>query len=233
MPKKISSLSALIFALFFMTSTAKAEESWLDWFNRGMFSFNATVAAGEKSVAGMIPALPPEVSRGLHNFAVTWVSEPLNAGAHLIAGRPDDAVVALRRIGINATRGWLGTVDRAAEEGVVTNPIDYGLALCVRGVPPGPFIVVPLTGIRTVRDFASDWVAAHVVLYSVLFGALQMPISVENVAAVEAVEEVVTLSIAGELGEMPAEAKVDQLALAQERYLAGRERRCAELAKAP
>ena len=59
---------------------------------------------------------------------------------------------------------------------------------------------------------------------------LQMPISVQNVAAVEAVEEVVTLSIAGELGEVPAEAKVDQLKLAQERYLAGRERRAEFLA---
>jgi len=233
MPMKLAGVPAAMVAIFLCVNSARAEDSWLDWFNRGMFSFNATVAEGEKQIVGVIPALPPEIARGFHNAAVTWISEPLNAGAHLLAGRPDDALVALRRIGINATRGWLGTVDRAAEEGVVTNPIDYGLALCVRGVPPGPFIVVPLTGIRTVRDFASDWVAAHVVLYSVLFGALQMPISVQNVAAVEAVEEVVTLSIAGELGEMPAEAKVDQLALAQERYLAGRERRCAELAKSP
>lgn len=231
MSKKMSYISTLLTAILFTATTARAEDSWLDWYNSGMFSFNETVAAGEKNVAGAMPALPPDFTRGVHNFAVTWISEPLNIGAHLIAGRPDDAAVALQRIGINATRGWLGTVDRAAEEGLVTNPIDYGLALCVRGVPPGPFIVVPLTGIRTVRDFASDWVAAHVVLYSVLFGAFQMPVSVQNLAAVEAVEEVLTLSIAGELGEMPTEAKVNQLAIAQERYLAGRERRCAELSR--
>lgn len=231
MPNKMSYISTLLTAILLTATAARAEDSWLDWYNSGMFSFNETVAAGEKNVAGAMPALPPDFTRGVHNFAVTWISEPLNIGAHLIAGRPDDAAVALQRIGVNATRGWLGTVDRAAEEGLVTNPIDYGLALCVRGVPPGPFIVVPLTGIRTVRDFASDWVAAHVVLYSVLFGAFQMPVSVQNLAAVEAVEEVLTLSIAGELGEMPTEAKVNQLAIAQERYLAGRERRCAELSR--
>jgi len=209
---------------------ARAEEGWLDWFNHGMFSFNAGVADSLKGAADFLPPVPSELTRGARNFAVTWISEPLNAGAHLLAGRPDDAWVALQRVGVNATRGWLGTVDRAAEEGLVTNPIDFGLALCVRGVPAGPFIVFPLTGMRTLRDFASDWVAAHVVLYSALFGVLQMPISVQNIAVLEAAEEVITLSIAGELGETPDDAKVDDLAIAQQRYLAGRERRCAELA---
>jgi len=209
---------------------ARAEEGWLDWFNHNMFTFNATVAEGLKGVAESLPALPPELAHGARNVAVTWISEPLNVGAHLVAGRPDDAWTSLQRMGVNITRGWLGTVDRAAEEGLVTNPIDFGLALCVRGVPAGPFIVFPLTGMRTLRDFASDWVAAHVVLYSALFGALQMPISVQNIAALEAAEEVITLSIAGELGETPEDAKVDELAIAQRAYLAGRERRCAELA---
>lgn len=226
-----ASLAALLgLWLALPAGSAKAEGGWLDWFNRGMFSFNASVANGLQGTGELVPAIPPELGRGLRNFAVTWIGEPLNAGAHVLAGRPEDAWVALQRIGVNATRGWLGIVDRAAEEGLVTNPIDFGLALCVRGVPPGPFIVFPLTGMRTLRDFGADWVAAHVVLYAALFGVFQMPISVQNLALIEAAEEVITLSIAGELGEMPEEAKVDELAIAQHHYLAGRERRCAELA---
>jgi phospholipid-binding lipoprotein MlaA len=224
--------AALLFgwSLMLIAAPARAEDGWLDWFNRGMFSFNASVSAALDGVAGGMPTVPPAVTHGMRNLAVTWIGEPLNAASHAIAGRGDDATVALRRIGVNITRGWLGTVDRAAEEGLITNPIDFGLALCVRGVPPGPFIVFPLTGIRTLRDFTADWVAAHVVLYAALFGVFQMPISVQNLALVEAAEEVITLSIAGELGEMPEDAKVDDLAIAQQRYLAGRERRCAELA---
>ena len=229
------SIKALVVALSLMalSSPARADDSWLDWFNRGMFSFNDGVHAVMDGITGALPPPPVVVSHGLHNFAVTWISEPLNAGAHLLAGRPDDAGVAFHRMFVNITQGWFGLVDRAAEEGKLTTPIDYGLALCTLGVPAGPFIVVPLTGIRTVRDFGADWVAAHAVLYGVLFGVLRLPISLQTVAAVEAVEEVITLSIAGELGEMPADAKVKDLPAAQKNYLAGRETSCAALSKRP
>jgi phospholipid-binding lipoprotein MlaA len=205
-------------------------EGWLDWFNRGMFSFNQSVRDTLHGTAEALPELPDGLRHGVRNVATTYISEPLNATAHLIAGRPNDAMVAVQRIGVNITRGWLGLVDRAAEEGLTTNPIDFGLALCVRGVPPGPFIVIPFTGIRTVRDFLSDWVAAHVVLYGVLFGVFQMPVNLQNLAAVEILEEVITLSIAGELGEMPLAARVDDFDIAQRLYLIGRELRCRQLA---
>ena len=224
----IATLSMIAFS-----SPAKADDTWLDWFNRGIFSFNMGVSDTMTGVGNVLPEIPAGVTHGMHNFAVTWVSEPLNAGAHLIAGRTDDAGVALHRMFVNITQGWLGFVDRAAEQGGVTTPIDYGLALCSRGVPAGPFIVVPLTGIRTVRDFGADWVAAHAVLYSIVFGVIGLPISAQTIASVEAFEEVITLSIAGELGEMPKDAKVNDLAAAQRNYLVGRERSCAELSNSP
>lgn len=221
------------FALMAFPWPTKADDTWLDWFNQAMFSFNHSVSDTLTGVANVLPGLPSGIAYGMHNFAVTWVSEPLNIGAHLLAGRTEDAETALHRMFVNISRGWLGFVDRAAEEGVVTTPIDYGLALCTRGVPAGPFIVVPLMGIRTVRDFVSDWIAAHVVLYGVLFGVVGLPISVQTVASVEAIEEVITLSIGGELGEVPNDAKVDRLDIAQRNYLAGRERSCAELSNSP
>ncbi len=220
-------------ALIVFSYPAKADDSWLDWFNRGMFSFNNGVSDTLTGVTSVFPEVPPVVGQGMRSFAVTWVGEPLNAGAHLLAGRTDDAGVALHRMFVNVTQGWFGFVDRAAEQGQVTTPIDYGLALCTRGVPAGPFIVVPLTGIRTVRDFASDWVAAHAVLYSVLFGVLRFPISVQTLASVEAVEEVITLSLAGKLGATPTDAKVTQLDIAQKTYLADREQSCAALSNNP
>lgn len=232
---KILPLRALVMALSLITFSwpAEADDTWLDWYNRTMFSFNNNVSVTLTDIANVFPELPQGVVDGVQNFAVTWVGEPLNSGAHLLAGRTKDAGVALQRMAVNISRGWLGFVDRAAEEGMITTPIDYGLALCTRGVPAGPFIVVPLTGIRTVRDFASDWVAAHVVLYGVVFGVMGLPISFETLVWVEAAEEVVTLLIAGELGEVPEDARVSQLAVAQQNYLAGRERLCAELSSTP
>ena len=238
MPEKYKIHFMVTIYLFFLmlpahafSAPAKAEESWLDWFNGGMFSFNKGVDWAFNGIGSVLPSAPSGFSQGAHNFAVTWISEPLNAGAYLIAGKFGDAGDAMNRMGTNITRGWLGFVDRAAEESKPTKPVDYGLALCAQGVPAGPFIVVPFTGIRTVRDFGADWVAAHVVLYSVLFGVLRLPIDMQTIASVEAVEEVITLSIAGQIGEVPPDAKVDQLASAQEHYLAGRERLCSELAR--
>jgi ABC-type transporter lipoprotein component MlaA len=231
----VKPIKTLLIALALIACSwpADADDTWLGWLNRGMFSFNNGVSDTLTGIADVLPGLPPSIAQGMRNFAVTWVSEPLNIGAHLLAGRTQDAGVAVHRMLVNISRGWFGFVDRAAEEGVVTTPIDYGLALCTRGVPAGPFIVVPFMGIRTVRDFASDWVAAHAVLYGVLFGVVGLPISIQTVAAVEAVEEVITLSIGGELGEVPKDARVRQLAIAQQNYLAGRERSCAELSNNP
>lgn len=229
--RNIMSLIIVFLPIFAFSAPVKVEESWLDWFNGGMFSFNKGVDWAFSGIASVMPPAPSGFDQGAHNFAVTWISEPLNAGAYLIAGKFDDAREAMHRMGVNITRGWLGFVDRAAEEGKPTKPVDYGLALCAQGVPAGPFIVVPLTGIRTVRDFGADWVAAHVVLYSVLFGVLRLPIDMQTIASVEAVEEVITLSIAGKIGEVPPDAQVDQLFSAQEHYLAGRERLCSELVR--
>ena len=215
--------------LMVLSFTTKAEDSWLDSFNKSMASFNESVSSTLTGVSDSLPTLPPAVTQGARNFAVTWISEPLNIGAYLIAGRTDGAGIALDRMAINISQGWLGFVDRAAEEGIITPPIDYGLALCSIGVPSGEFIVVPFTGVRTVRDFFSDWVAAHVVLYSAIFGVVGLPISLQTLAAVEAVEEVITLSIAGEIGEVPEEAKVKDLAVAQKNYLAGRQLTCSAL----
>lgn len=229
---KNANLLGAVFMLLacFHAAPARAETGWLEWANRGIFEFNQNVSATVAKAGVAVPdAVKPALS-GLGTLGNTYVSEPLNALAHLIAGRQQDSLVALKRIGINVTRGWLGLQDRAREEGLVTNPIDFGLALCVRGVPPGPFVVLPLAGVRTLRDGLSDWVAAHAIIYGLVFGAAGVPVSVENLVMLEAVEEVATLAVAGELGEMPADAVVNEYRLAQQRYLAGRQRRCAELA---
>ena len=88
--KTIKNLIAAL-AITVLSCPAKADDTWLDWFNRGMFSFNSGISDTLSGIADVLPSLPPAVAHGMRNFAVTWVSEPLNAGAHLIAGRPDDA----------------------------------------------------------------------------------------------------------------------------------------------
>lgn len=220
----------LLLLLLVLAAPARAEEpGWLDWANRGIFAFNAGLAERLSGAGEELPPLPEEVRSGLRNLGTTLVGDPLNALAHGIAGRGDDAWTALRRVGINLTRGWLGTVDRATEEGVVATPIDFGLALCVRGVPPGPFIVLPFAGPRTLRDGLADWVMAHVLLYGAIIGVLQVPPSIEGFLLFELVEEVATLTLAGEIGEVPPEALRGEFAGARALYLAARERRCAEL----
>lgn len=223
-------LIVLTFAVS-LAQPCRAERTWLGWFNGTMFAFNRSVAETLDGIAGQLPPGSSAIGQGVQNFASTWIGEPLNAGAYVIAGKPGEAGFALQRMAVNVTTGWLGVVDRAAEWGMASRPTDYGLALCAQGVPAGPFIVIPLTGVRTARDFAADWVVARVMLYGTVFGILQMPLTVGTLVFLEVAEEVATFAVAGAIGEVPADAQADRLDVAEERYLAGRERLCSELAQ--
>lgn len=122
-------------------------------YNRSMTQFNETVdAAVLKPVATAYQnATPPLVRTGVSNFfanlgdAWSFVNNALQLRAE---GTLNSAV----RFTVNTVFGLGGVLDVASEMGVDRHKQDFGLTLGRWGVPPGPYLVLPVLGPSTVRD---------------------------------------------------------------------------------
>jgi phospholipid-binding lipoprotein MlaA len=74
---------------------------------------------------------------------------------NLMQGKPKAAFSDVSRFTINTVFGLLGTLDIASEMGLKKNREDFGQTLAVWGVPPGPYIVLPILGPSSLRDSAA------------------------------------------------------------------------------
>lgn len=212
-----------------MPAPAPAELSSLDQFNAAMHGFNLWAFQKIDAIGEWAGALHPSpaVSAGLSNMLSNFINEPTAAVSWAVAGNYDYSLTALWRFWTNTTRGWLGTVDVARSEGVVTPPIDIGLALCTRGVGEGAYMVLPLVGPRTVRDGVSDFLLINAITYLTLAPIIGFPPSLQTIATLEVVEEV---------GKVTAMRQIDHgddrnpsADAVKEEYLKSRRQRCEQL----
>jgi phospholipid-binding lipoprotein MlaA len=129
--------------------------------NRGVFAFNDTVdkyalkpvATAYKSI------LPSFVQTGVHNFFGN-LTDVWSAVNNLLQGKGEAGVQDVTRFAINSTFGLAGLIDIAGPAGLPKHNEDLGQTLGHWGVPPGPFLVLPLLGPSTLRDTAAlpgDW----------------------------------------------------------------------------
>ncbi len=123
-------------------------------YNEAMFTFNYNVdkyvlkpiAKGYNFV--MPDELQKMVDRGFSN--IYWVPRFVNS---LLQGKWAGAGRELARFLINSTIGIGGLWDMAKQEwGIEPSREDFGQTLGVWGVPPGPFLILPLMPPTTVRD---------------------------------------------------------------------------------
>jgi phospholipid-binding lipoprotein MlaA len=132
--------------------------------NRRVFAFNEGLdKAVVKPVAGAYrQAVPELVRQGVENVFgnVTDVWSVLN---HLLQGKPQPAAEMTMRVLVNTGFGLAGLLDIASEAGLHRQPEDFGQTLGRWGMGPGPYVVLPLFGARTLRDAAAlplDWRAS-------------------------------------------------------------------------
>ena len=95
--------------------------------------------------------VPLPVRTGVNNFFNNLSDFWSFINASLQA-RPQEAVENFTRVKINTFFGFGGVLDIATEAGVERTPLDFGHTLGRWGVPPGPYLVLPLMGPSTVRD---------------------------------------------------------------------------------
>jgi phospholipid-binding lipoprotein MlaA len=125
----------------------------LEPFNRKVMQFNEGVDAVALKPAATVyrQVLPPMVRTGVSNFfgnlgdAWSFVNSALQL--HL-----QDAAENFMRFNVNTVFGLGGILDIASDLHIERHKEDFGQTLGRWGVPPGPYLVLPLLGSSTVRD---------------------------------------------------------------------------------
>ena len=153
------SLLALTSALAGCASGPKHDP--LEPYNRGMTEFNDTVdSVVLKPVATVYQnATPALVRTGVSNF-FTNIGDAWSFVNNALQLRPEGTLNSAVRFTVNTFFGLGGLLDIAGEMGVDRHKQDFGLTLGRWGVPPGPYVVLPLMGPSTVRDTLAmpvDW----------------------------------------------------------------------------
>lgn len=145
----------LIFVLSTGCSTIATKnpvDPWESW-NRSIFNFNDSLDAGiVKPVATVYTNYVPSFARtGVNNFFsnLSGVWTVVNSTLQL---KPQAAIETFFRVTINSTLGLGGILDVASEMNLERHIADFGQTLGHYGVPPGPYLVIPLLGSSTLRD---------------------------------------------------------------------------------
>jgi len=139
------------------TGPAPVEEGELydPWerFNEKMFAFNQKMDTYVlKPVAGGYRTVVPEqlmimIDNAFRN--ITWLPRFVNS---LLQGKWEGALREVSRFVLNSTLGFGGLFDPGKYAELQPSKEDFGQTLATWGVPPGPYLVLPLLGPTTVRD---------------------------------------------------------------------------------
>jgi phospholipid-binding lipoprotein MlaA len=125
----------------------------LERWNRPIFSFNegADRYVLEPVARGWRWALPGVVRTGIRNFYDN-ITMPVTLANDILQLKPCASLDDLGRILVNTTAGVAGLFDVASMIEIPKNDEDFGQTLGHYGVPPGPYLMIPLLGPSTVRD---------------------------------------------------------------------------------
>ncbi len=125
----------------------------LEGFNRTVFTFNDKVDQyALKPVAqGYVKITPQPVRDSVTNF-FSNIGDVYIAANNLLQLKITDGVEDIMRVAINTVFGVGGLFDVATAARLPKHTNDLGLTLGHYGVPPGPYLVLPLLGPSTVRD---------------------------------------------------------------------------------
>ena len=125
-------------------------------FNRGIYSFNDAIdqAALKPLAEGYRKVVPALVRTGVDNFFGN-IGDVWSTVNHLLQGKVEGASKMTLRVATNTVFGLGGVLDPATEFGLERQSEDLGQTLGRWGVPPGPYLMLPLLGPSTVRDAAA------------------------------------------------------------------------------
>jgi phospholipid-binding lipoprotein MlaA len=128
----------------------------LETINRQAYAFNSAVDRGVlKPAAKAYDAYAPQwFRRGVSNF-FTNLGYPSTIVNQLLQGKFLEAGQDTLRFALNSTLGLAGLLDPASDANLPHHDEDLGQTLGRWGVPPGPYLTVPLLGPASLRDAPS------------------------------------------------------------------------------
>jgi phospholipid-binding lipoprotein MlaA len=213
----------LALACFLWATPSRAENAYLERWNHAMFSLNVAAAHAWQDVSAEFGGLKATL---LPNVLSNLINEPLSVVAFAVAGDYSGAWDSTKRFVINTTLGYGGLRDAAAERGLPPSYIDLGLALCAHGMLPGPYVVLPMTGPRTLRDAVMDVIVANVIIYGVVFSVIGTSMPLPTIVAVEIFDTIANMAIMRQIDAIPLSGPDVTYERIKEAYLAGRNQRC-------
>jgi len=127
----------------------------LEGLNRTTFAFNEKLDqyALAPAARAYVFAVPQPVRDSIFNF-FSNIGDVYSAANNLLQLKVTDGVEDVMRVAINTVFGVGGLFDVATLAKLPKHNADFGLTLGHYGVPPGPYLVLPLLGPSTVRDTA-------------------------------------------------------------------------------
>lgn len=122
--------------------------------NRKIFKFNEVVDGNiiHPTVDAYRYVVPTEVRNGVHNF-LRNLNSPVIFANQLLQGDIDGAGMVLFRATVNTFVGFGGIFDFAGKEGFEYEGEDFGQTLAVWGFDHGPYLVMPIIGPSSARDY--------------------------------------------------------------------------------
>lgn len=159
MPARMHRLFLPLLAALLVTGCASLPEGKRDprdrfeRFNRSVFSFNQGLDrhVAQPVAKAYVKVTPAPVRTGISNFLGN-LSYPVVIVNDLLQAKPLPFVKDTARLVVNTTVGIGGLFDPATRLGLEANNEDFGQTLGRWGVPPGPYLVLPLLGPSDVRD---------------------------------------------------------------------------------
>lgn len=164
-PRRLRALlpAAVVLASLLLTGCAVGPNPRdpLENFNRGVSQFNEKVDSVvlKPSATFYREKVPPLARTGVSNFFAN-LSDAWSGVNSLLQFKLQNAAEDLMRFGVNTFFGLGGILDPASEMNIERHREDFGQTLGRWGVPPGPYIVLPLLGPSTLRDTIAlpvDW----------------------------------------------------------------------------
>lgn len=122
-------------------------------FNRAVYKFNDALdrAVARPVAKGYVKVTPRPVRSGVSNFLAN-LGSPVTIVNEVLQGKAKGAGVDTARLVINTTIGIGGLFDPATRFGLQAGDEDFGQTLGRWGLPPGPYLMLPLLGPSTIRD---------------------------------------------------------------------------------
>jgi phospholipid-binding lipoprotein MlaA len=135
----------------------------LEPLNRGIFEFNRVLdGLLLKNVAELYQTVFPEVVRTAIRNLLANLGEPVVFANDVLQGQGKRAGVTVARFTLNSTLGLAGMIDVATDLGYPQQTGDFGQTLWSWGVPPGPYLVLPLLGPSEPRDAIGGGVDGYI-----------------------------------------------------------------------